>query len=48
MSDPGKTPARRLILLCIPFIVSGVYMWFRRVDAMKSGELVDGLSPPNA
>jgi hypothetical protein len=48
MSEPGKTPKSGLILLCIAFIASGVYMWVEGLAAMKSGELVHGLSPTHA
>ena len=48
MTDQSKTPKSGLILLCIVFIVVGIYMGAVGLAARTTGELIHGLSPTHA
>ena len=48
MSDVGKTPKSGLILLCVAFIATGIYLCVVGFSARGTGALIYGLSPRRA
>jgi hypothetical protein len=43
-TNQGTTSSKGLILICIAFMVCGVRMWMKALEAINTGDLIHDLS----